>query len=86
MGLAGSERPSRVLHDYGTRHKCAGTVVAISHDDAKVGYRAVSISAECRPYAGDHASDVRLFSNRLMEVWAGGHAEWEQAIERQKEP
>ena len=36
------------------------------------------------PYAEDHANDVRLFSKRLMEIWAGEHAQWEQAIEHQK--
>lgn len=36
------------------------------------------------PYVRGQANDVRLFSNRLMEVWAGGHAQWEQAIEQQK--
>jgi hypothetical protein len=36
------------------------------------------------PYVGDKANDVRLFSSRLMELWAGGHTQWEQAIERQK--
>ena len=35
-------------------------------------------------YTGDDTSDLRLFAKRLMEVWAGGHAEWEQAIESQK--
>ena len=27
---------------------------------------------------------VKLFSNRLMEVWAGGHEQWEMAIKQQK--
>jgi hypothetical protein len=36
------------------------------------------------PYAGDKDSNVRVFCKRLMDVWAGGHSEWEQAIERQK--
>jgi hypothetical protein len=36
------------------------------------------------PYAGGQTNNVWLFSNRLMEVWAGGHAQWEQAVEQQK--
>jgi Protein of unknown function (DUF4231) len=35
-------------------------------------------------YTGDDTSNLQLFSKRLMEVWAGGHAEWEHAIESQK--
>ena len=27
---------------------------------------------------------VKLFSNRLMEIWAGGHEQWEKAVELQK--
>ena len=33
-----------------------------------------------RPYTGEETSDARLFAERLMDVWVGGHAEWEQAI------
>jgi hypothetical protein len=27
---------------------------------------------------------VKLFSNRLMEIWAGGHEQWELAIKHQE--
>ena len=36
------------------------------------------------PYTGQETSDARLFAERLMDVWVGGHAEWEQAIQNQK--
>ena len=32
----------------------------------------------------DEAKSVKLFSNRLMEIWAGGHEQWEVAIKHQK--
>jgi len=35
------------------------------------------------PYTGEETSDARLFAERLMDIWVGGHAEWEQAIENQ---
>jgi Protein of unknown function (DUF4231) len=35
---------------------------------------------------GEEADKVRLFSMRLMEIWAGGHEEWFKAIEHQKGP
>ena len=35
---------------------------------------------------GDNAQKIRLFSERLMESWAGAHDDWYKAIERQKGP
>lgn len=36
-------------------------------------------------YSEEEAKNVKLFSMRLMEIWAGGHEQWEKAIEHQKE-
>jgi len=36
------------------------------------------------PYTGEETSNARLFSERLMDVWEGGQAEWEQAVQREK--
>ena len=30
------------------------------------------------------SDSVKLFSNRLMEIWAGGHEEWKRAAEEKK--
>ena len=35
---------------------------------------------------GDKVKTMRLFSERLMEIWAGAHEEWYKAIEHQKGP
>lgn len=32
----------------------------------------------------EETKSVKLFSSRLMEVWAGGHEQWEMAIKHQK--
>ena len=32
----------------------------------------------------EETRSVKLFSNRLMEIWAGGHEQWEIAIKHQK--
>jgi Protein of unknown function (DUF4231) len=32
----------------------------------------------------EDTDSVKLFSNRLMDIWAGGHEQWEEAAERQK--
>ena len=32
----------------------------------------------------EEAKSVKLFSIRLMEIWAGGHEQWEVAIKHQK--
>jgi hypothetical protein len=37
------------------------------------------------PYAeGDEDTRARRFSERLMEIWKGGHDAWEKAVETQK--
>lgn len=33
----------------------------------------------------DENGSVKLFSNRLMEIWEGGHEEWAKAIEKSGE-
>jgi hypothetical protein len=33
----------------------------------------------------EETDSVKLFSNRLMDIWAGGHEQWEKAVEHQKE-
>jgi hypothetical protein len=35
-------------------------------------------------YSESETDSVKLFSNRLMDIWAGGHEQWERAAERQK--
>jgi hypothetical protein len=32
----------------------------------------------------EESDSVKLFSNRLMDIWAGGHEQWERAVEHQK--
>jgi hypothetical protein len=37
------------------------------------------------PYDADHDQNIRLFSERIMAVWAEGHTNWEKATERMQD-
>jgi hypothetical protein len=85
LDSAHSQRFGGILYDHDSHYKCAGTVASARSMTQKLTAERFLFLQDAGLYSKeDEANKVRLFSTRLMDIWAGGHDEWSSAIEHQK--